>query len=197
MQKTDIAPTADTDSATPVPGLDVLALRAAAAYHLLAVVTAVCDPVIEANAARIRATPGVRTADATLPLDNGSSVSIGTFTQARSKPNFFVTDEQLLLDYADTLDETEYTVRPAFRTALLKRLDHDPETGTIVDTTTGLVVEGIGYDSGGLTNRVSPSWNPDGIAVLNSRLGDSIDDALRSLPGLTAEMFFPPGRVTE
>ncbi|MEU0857436.1 hypothetical protein ABZ352_18630 [Streptomyces griseofuscus] len=182
MPETDSAPAADHGD---------LGLRAAVAYRVKARVAAICDPVIEANAARIRDTKGVRSTTAEMPLDSGDSVPIGTFTRNLSKASFFVEDARKVLDYADAQGETEYIVRPAFLKNLLKRLSYDARTRSVIDPITGEIVEGIGYDPGGATKSVSPHWDEAGVELLDNRLG-FIDAALENLSKLTAADFSLP-----
>lgn len=116
------------------------------------------------------------------------SVPIGTFTRSVSKPSFFVADDQAVFDYADELGETDFVVRPSFVTALLGRVQYDARTNTVIDRITGEVVSGIGYDPGGVTLKVSPSWDTAGVEALDSYLG-FIEEMLSNLPELTASDF--------
>ncbi|MFJ5142940.1 hypothetical protein [Streptomyces sp. NPDC088707] len=180
----------EEDNATTVATSD-LALRAAVAYRVLKRVAEICDPVIEANAERIRQDKGSRSRTAELPAIEGTApLPLGTFTRKMAKPKWAVTDESALLDYADEKGETDYTVRPSFRTALLKRVTLDPTSGKAIDIT-GEIVEGLTYIPGGLTDTVSPSWDDVGIAALDDLLG-FVDVALERLPELTAADFSLP-----
>ncbi|WP_433860127.1 hypothetical protein [Streptomyces kronopolitis] len=172
------------------PAVDVgdLALRAAVAYRVKTRVAEICDPLIEANAEHIKTTKGLRSTEAEMPLDSGGTMPVGAFTRSLSKPKFVVEDDKKVLDYADELGETEYVVRPAFLKNLLSRLCYDPKTRAVIDSTTGELVPGIGYDPGGVTTSVSPKWNKAGTEALDTRLG-FIDLALENLPELTAGDF--------
>lgn len=178
----------ETDNAPAVAQSD-LALRAAVAYRVKKRVANICDPVIEANAEHIRNTKGTRSLTAEMPLPEGGSQPLGNFTQSMAKAKFYIEDPKKVLDYADGLDETEYVIRPSFVTALLGRLVWKGEQ--VIDTTTGEIVEGIGYNPGGLTNTVSPKWNDAGMEALDALLG-FVDVALENLPSLTAEDFALP-----
>ncbi|MBV1940786.1 hypothetical protein KUF83_30085 [Streptomyces sp. BV286] len=166
-----------------------LALRAAVAYRVQSRVAKICEPVIEANAAHIRSAKGTRSTAAELPLPEGGTMPLGTFTRQIKKPKFVIDDPKALLDYADEQGETEYVIRPAFQTALLARLVF--RNGKVIDSVTGEIVEGISYDPGGLSNTVSPSWSTAGTDALDDRLG-FVDASLENLPRLTAATFSLP-----
>lgn len=178
----------ETDNA-PTVGQSDLALRAAVAYRVKKRVAEICDPVIEENAEHIRTTKGTRSLTAEMPLPEGGTQPLGTFTRTMAKAKFRIEDRKKVLDYADQLDETEYVVRPSFEKALLARLVY--KDGKVVDTATGEIVEGIGYDPGGLTDTVSPKWNDAGMEALDALLG-FVDVALENLPKLTADDFALP-----
>ncbi|MGC4951017.1 hypothetical protein ACLQ2N_33105 [Streptomyces sp. DT224] len=178
----------DTDNAPAVDQSD-LALRAAVAYRVKNLVAAVCDPVIEANAKHIRSTKGTRSLTAEMPLPDGGTQPLGTFTQTMAKAKFRIDDPKKVLDYADALGETDYVIRQSFEKALLSRLVY--KDGQVIDPVTGEIVEGIGYDPGGLTDTVSPKWNNAGMEALDGRLG-FVEAALANLPNLTADDFALP-----
>ncbi|MER6232562.1 hypothetical protein ACFUC2_05200 [[Kitasatospora] papulosa] len=165
------------------------ALRAAVAYRVKKRVAEICDPVIEANAEHIRNTKGTRSLSAEMPLPEGGTQPLGTFTRTMAKAKFRIEDPKKVLDYADAQGETDYVIRPSFEKALLARLIWNK--GSAVDTTTGEVVEGIGYDPGGLTDTVSPKWNDAGMEALDAVLG-FVDVMLENLPDLTADDFALP-----
>ncbi|MGW7090127.1 hypothetical protein ACWGH2_42460 [Streptomyces sp. NPDC054871] len=168
-----------------------LALRAAVAYRVMNRVKEICDPVIGANADHIRKTKGTRSLSAELPLSGGEAMPLGTFTRKLVKAKFVIEDPKKVLDYADEQGETEYVIRPSFEKALLARLVYNAKTGDVVDPVTGEIVEGIGYQPGGLSDTVSPSWDKTGAAALDDLLG-FVDMALANLPELTAANFSLP-----
>lgn len=180
----------ETDNAPPVEQAD-LALRAAVAYRVKQRVNEICNPVIEANAEHLRQQKSIRSLSAEMPLRTGGTIPLGSFTRTMAQPKFIVTDEQKVLRYADEQGETQYVARPSFVSALLSRVALDQKTGDIIDTLTGAIVEGIGYEPGGLTDVVSPKWSKDGIEALDGLLG-FVDAALENLPTLTAEDFSLP-----
>jgi hypothetical protein len=180
----------ETDNAPTVDQAD-LALRAAVAYRVRQRVKEICDPVIEANAKHIRQQKSTRSLSAEMPLRTGGTIPLGSFTRTMSKAKFYVADEKKVLRYADEQGETQYVARPSFVSALLGRVRLDQNTGDIVDTLTGAIVEGIGYDPGGLTDTVSPKWSKDGIEALDALLG-FVDATLENLPTLTAADFALP-----
>ncbi len=167
-----------------------MALRAAVAYRVKARVAEICDPVIKANSEHIKNTKGLPGTSAELPADGfgDRTVPVGTFTRSLSKPSFVIEDDRKVLEYADERGETEYIVRPSYITALLGRLHFDPDTKSVVDSTSGEVVPGIRYDPGGETLNVSPKWNKAGVAALDAKL-KFIDAMLSNLPELTASDF--------
>ncbi|MFF0754428.1 hypothetical protein [Streptomyces sp. NPDC004267] len=180
----------ETDNAPEVEPSD-LALRAAVAYRVLERVKKICTPVIAANAEFIRMDKGSRSRMAELPVTDGQALPLGSFTRTMAKPTWSITDPKAVLNYADEMGETEYTIRPSFQKALLDRLVLDPKSGKAIDTATGEIVEGLTYVPGGLTDTVSPSWNKTGIAALDDLLG-FVDVALERLPELTAADFSLP-----
>jgi hypothetical protein len=165
-----------------------LALRAAVAYRVKARVAEICDPLIDANAAYVKETKGVRSTEAEMPLDGGGTMPVGAFTRSMTKSKIVVADEKVVLDYADARGETLYVVNPAFLKTLISRLRYVPKSGEIVDSTSGEVVPGFRYEPGGETVSVSPKWSSAGVEALDARLG-FLDLALENLPGLTAGDF--------
>ncbi|RSS95062.1 hypothetical protein EF903_05320 [Streptomyces sp. WAC05292] len=167
-----------------------LALRAAVAYRVKNRVAAICDPLIKANSEHIKNTRGLRSTTAEMPVGgpDGRAVPVGTFSRSLSKPSFYVEDERAVFDYAEERDELDYVIRPAFLKRLLARLHYDPATGTVIDPETGEVVQGIGYDPGGETLKVSPHWDAAGVEALDALLG-FIEPMLANLPELTAGDF--------
>ncbi|KIF04167.1 hypothetical protein PL81_20375 [Streptomyces sp. RSD-27] len=166
------------------------ALRAAVAYRVKSRVAAICDPLIKANADYIKGTKGLRSTTAEMPTGGAEdrSVPIVTFTRSVSKPSYFIADERAVFDYADELGETDFVVRPSFVDALLARVQYDVRTKTVIDRITGEVVPGIGYDPGGVTLKVSPSWDTAGVEALDTYLG-FIEELFANLPELTASDF--------
>ncbi|MEU6632801.1 hypothetical protein ABZ905_31645 [Streptomyces parvus] len=177
------------DQETPAVDHGDLALRAAVAYRVKQRIGEICDPLIAANADNITDTKGLRSTRAEMPLSAGGTLAVGTFTRSVSKPKFVVADREAFLGYADEKGETEYVVRPAFEKGLLGRLKYDPQSGDVVDPTSGEVIPGVTYEPGGDTLSVRPSWDTDGITALDDRLG-FLDMALEKLPTLTSADFY-------
>jgi len=102
---------------------------------------------------------GQRNYDVLLP----DRTKVGTITLTGGTASYDVADDAVFLDWAReyaprmvketvipaTAEQTIYSVIPSARAALLKRCEFDAEAGVIVDTQSGLVVEGVQYTPAG------------------------------------------------
>ncbi|MFE1270614.1 hypothetical protein [Streptomyces sp. NPDC058758] len=165
-----------TDETTP-PTAEELAQRAMVAYAVKEFFGGVCDPHIAANQEYIKSTPGLRSTTAS--LDGLLAV---TFTESRRKPSFFVEDPEAFLEFADEKNEVRYVVNPAFEKATLKNAVWHAATGTAVDKRTGETIPGVGYDPGGETISVSPSWTEGGRAAVRAVMEQLFGGAMKALP---------------
>ncbi|MER5482625.1 hypothetical protein ABT024_05325 [Streptomyces sp. NPDC002812] len=189
-----------SEEKAPAVNIGTLALRAAVAYRVKEKVAKICDAVIKANADHIKATPGLRSTAAELPVGEGAdqhSVHLTTFSRTHAKASFqfgATSDAvEAFKAYADERNETEYVVRPAFAAAVLAKVRRDEATGMIFDPDTGEEVPGIVYITGGTVLSVSPTWTNEGKKLVDAELG-FVDTMLENLPALTAADF---GRSSE
>ncbi|MFD0352990.1 hypothetical protein ACFVHW_04460 [Streptomyces sp. NPDC127110] len=184
-----------SDEKAPAVNAGDLALRAAVADRVMTLVKGICQPVIDANAAHIRSTAGLRSTTAQLPDEDGT-VPLATFSRRMRRESFFVEDRAAWLNYAEQRGETEVTVKPAFETAVLGRGRWDRGTRSVIDSKTGEILPGIGRTAGGETVGVGVSWTDDGRTLIDEHLG-FLGPMLADLPALTAASFAETPEATQ
>ncbi|MFJ4342680.1 hypothetical protein [Streptomyces sp. NPDC088915] len=158
------------------------ARAAMVAYAVKEYFAGLCDPYIEANAAFIEGTPGLRSTSAT--IDGLLAV---TFTESRRKPSFFVENEDEFVEYADQKGEARFVANEAFEKGVLRRARWDAENGVAYDKDSGEILPGIGYKPGGDFISVKPSWTDGGREYVSSILAEVLGGAVKALPMLSPD----------